>query len=110
MIPKTLANTGHGFPRLVATTRARSSQALIIGQIEQFIASWVKAVVPDQVQDFFSRIWKALRGYEIRTTGDDDITDHVEMIGWGVEEAQEEADKADASEFAARALHVAMAY
>ena len=39
-----------------------------------------------------------MKNAEREITGDDEISEHVEMVGWGVEEASE-ANKRDASEF-----------
>lgn len=33
--------------------------------------------------------WQYIKGVETKELGDDDITEKLEMVGWGVEEAQE---------------------
>lgn len=55
-------------------------------------------VIPESVRRLWNEYIPKLRGKEIEETGDDKVTDVVEKVGWGVEEAQER-HQAEASEF-----------
>ncbi|KAI1498090.1 peptide alpha-N-acetyltransferase Nat2 [Biscogniauxia marginata] len=67
-----------------------------IGELEHYIVSSVKKVIPESVRDRWHEYRKALKQAEQEHFGNDDISEHVEMAGWGVEEA-EKRNKAEAS-------------
>lgn len=58
----------------------------------------VKKLIPQSVQQRWHEYRKALKEGEKETFGNDNISEHVEMAGWGVEEA-EARNKAEASKF-----------
>ncbi|CAJ2503198.1 Uu.00g105920.m01.CDS01 [Anthostomella pinea] len=74
--------------RIVGTDR--------IGQFEHWIVSNAKKLIPDSVQDKWHEYRDALKQAEVKEFGNDDISEHVEMAGWGVQEA-EERNKTEAS-------------
>lgn len=60
--------------------------------------STVKGLIPDSVKQSW-REWRgSMKQAEQDITGGDQISEHVEMAGWGVEEA-EQANKKEASKF-----------
>ncbi|KAF3760486.1 hypothetical protein M406DRAFT_324343 [Cryphonectria parasitica EP155] len=76
-----------------------------IAEFEHWITSNVKKFIPDSVKQQW-REWRAeMKGVEKEQIGDNHISNDVEMVGWGVEEAQER-HKADAS----LATQLALAY
>ncbi|KAK2045511.1 peptide alpha-N-acetyltransferase Nat2 [Colletotrichum somersetense] len=74
--------------RIVGTDR--------IGQLEHWVVSNIKKIIPDSVQNWWSEYRAALSQAETKQLGSDDISEAVEMAGWGVEEA-ERRNKAEAS-------------
>ncbi|ETS81632.1 hypothetical protein PFICI_06634 [Pestalotiopsis fici W106-1] len=66
--------------RIVGTDR--------IGEIEHWIVSNVKKLIPNSVQERWTAYRKALKDNEQETFGNNNISEHAEMAGWGVEEAQ----------------------
>lgn len=52
--------------------------------------SSVRSVIPDPVRRQFREWWLALKGIETEHLGDDEITEKMEMAGWGVREAHEQ--------------------
>ncbi|WDK20199.1 peptide alpha-N-acetyltransferase [Colletotrichum graminicola] len=74
--------------RIVGTDR--------IGQLEHWVVSNVKKIIPYSVQNWWSESRAALSHAETEQLGSDDISEAVEMAGWGVEEA-ERRNKAEAS-------------
>lgn len=66
------------------------------GEIEDRVISGIKSLIPQIVQDKFHTFRMAFRRWEKKQTGDDIISDGVEMAGWGVEEASQRY-KAEAS-------------
>ncbi|KAK2000285.1 peptide alpha-N-acetyltransferase Nat2 [Colletotrichum falcatum] len=74
--------------RIVGTDR--------IGQLEHWVVSNIKKIIPDSVQNWWSESRAALGKAETEHLGSDDIAEAVEMAGWGVEEA-ERRNKAEAS-------------
>ncbi|KAI1344691.1 peptide alpha-N-acetyltransferase Nat2 [Xylariaceae sp. FL0016] len=74
--------------RIVGTER--------IGNLEHFVVSNVKKIIPPSVRDRWHEYTKALKQSEVENLGNDEISEHVEMAGWGVEEA-EQRNKAEAS-------------
>ncbi|KAI6090013.1 hypothetical protein F4821DRAFT_46553 [Hypoxylon rubiginosum] len=67
-----------------------------IGAIEHFVVSHVSKVIPQSVRDWWQEYRAALKQSEQETIGNDEISEHVEMAGWGVEEA-DKRHKAEAS-------------
>ncbi|KAK9426127.1 putative DUF1279 domain-containing protein [Seiridium unicorne] len=67
-----------------------------IGEIEHYIVSNVKKAIPQSVKDRYNEYRAALKKEEKETFGNDNISEHVEMAGWGVEEA-EARNQAEAS-------------
>lgn len=56
----------------------------------------VKKLIPDSVENFWHEWRASMKKAEQEFTGDDVVSDAVEMAGWGVEEATEK-NKKDAS-------------
>ncbi|KAI0386792.1 hypothetical protein F5Y04DRAFT_71788 [Hypomontagnella monticulosa] len=67
-----------------------------IGEIEHFVVSHVSKIIPHSVRDWWREYRAALKNAEKENIGNDEISEHVEMAGWGVEEA-EKRHKAEAS-------------
>ncbi|KAH8590253.1 hypothetical protein B0O99DRAFT_664179 [Bisporella sp. PMI_857] len=67
-----------------------------IGEWEEKIISRIKSAVPDAVKQQWSDWRKAMRRAEIDLTGDDHVSDGVEMASWGIGEA-EKNNKSEAS-------------
>lgn len=59
-----------------------------IGEIEHWIVSNVKKIIPQSVQERWVAYHSALKENEQETFGNNNISEHAEMAGWGVEEAQ----------------------
>lgn len=62
------------------------------------MVSNVKKVIPESVREWWHEYRKALKDAEKENLGNDEISEHVEMAGWGVEEA-ERRHSAEASKF-----------
>ncbi|OAQ61971.1 peptide alpha-N-acetyltransferase [Pochonia chlamydosporia 170] len=60
-----------------------------IGKIEHYVVSTVKQFIPESVRQKWHEYWRSIKSKEVETLGNDNISDGVEMAGWGVEEAQE---------------------
>ncbi|KAI0842441.1 hypothetical protein F5Y06DRAFT_257627 [Hypoxylon sp. FL0890] len=67
-----------------------------IGEIEHWVVSNVKKLIPESVRNRWHEYRKALKESERENLGNEEISEHVEMAGWGVEEA-ERRNKAEAS-------------
>ncbi|KAF6818446.1 peptide alpha-n-acetyltransferase nat2 [Colletotrichum sojae] len=67
-----------------------------IGQLEHWVTSHAKKIIPESVKTWWSEYRAALAKAETEQLGNDDISEAVEMAGWGVEEA-EARNKAEAS-------------
>ncbi|KAL2071269.1 hypothetical protein VTL71DRAFT_12504 [Oculimacula yallundae] len=67
-----------------------------VGRWEEVVVTNVKKLIPDSVEQFWHEWRAAMKKTEQEYTGDDVISDTVEMAGWGVEEATEK-NKKDAS-------------
>ncbi|KJZ79652.1 hypothetical protein HIM_01121 [Hirsutella minnesotensis 3608] len=76
-----------------------------IGKIEHVVVSNVAKVIPEPVKRKWNEYWHAIKDAEANTLGDDQISDKVEMAGWGVKEAQEKNE-----EEASLATQLALAY
>lgn len=68
------------------------------GKIEHYVVSTVKQFIPESVRQKWHEYWRSIKSKEVETLGNDNISDGVEMAGWGVEEAQER-NKEEASEY-----------
>ena len=69
------------------------------------MVSNVKKLIPEPVRERWNEYRKALKEAEQENLGANDVTEHVEMAGWGVEEA-EKRNKAEASECSSSHLDV----
>jgi N-terminal acetyltransferase 2 len=58
----------------------------------------VERLIPESVKTKWHEWRVSVKHAEREMTGKEAVTDHVEMVGWGVEEAQER-NKKDASEW-----------
>ncbi|KAI1372886.1 hypothetical protein F4677DRAFT_237406 [Hypoxylon crocopeplum] len=67
-----------------------------IGEIEHFVVSNASKVIPESVRDKWHEYRKSMKSAEKEHLGNEEISEHVEMAGWGVEEA-ERRHKAEAS-------------
>lgn len=76
-----------------------------IGKWEHIIVSNITKIIPESVKTFWHEWTSAMKKTERDATGNNDASEHIEMAGWGVEEA-EERNKADAS----LATQLALAY
>ncbi|KAK6076803.1 peptide alpha-N-acetyltransferase Nat2 [Seiridium cupressi] len=81
---------------LSVAERPGFSILLFAGEIEHYIVSNVKKAIPQSVKDRYNEYRAALKKEEKETFGNDNISEHVEMAGWGVEEA-EARNQAEAS-------------
>lgn len=70
----------------------------MLGKIEHWVVSNFKAMIPESVKEKWNGYWAAVKKVESEKMGDDEITDKVEMVGWGVEEAQQR-NKEEASTY-----------
>lgn len=57
----------------------------------------VKRLIPEPVKAKWHEYKESVKQAERQMTGNGDVTEHVEMAGWGVQEAQER-NKQNASE------------
>jgi len=76
-----------------------------IGEYEHWIVSNVAQFIPDSVKQTWHDWRDSMKKAEVETVGNNDATEHVEMAGWGVQEA-EAANKKEAS----LATQLALAY
>ncbi|KAL6889590.1 hypothetical protein HDV57DRAFT_333521 [Trichoderma longibrachiatum] len=83
--------------RIVGTER--------IGQVEHYVVSAVAKFIPESVRTRWHEWRQSLKKEEEQRLGNNDISDKVEMVGWGVEKAQER-NKEEAS----LATQLALAY
>lgn len=58
------------------------------GKLEHWVVSGVSKVIPDSVRQKWRDYWQTVKDAEAEHLGGDDISEKVEMVGWGVEEAQ----------------------
>jgi hypothetical protein len=54
----------------------------------------VKRVIPDSVKEKWHELRSSMKKSEENITGDDNVTETVEMAGWGVKEAEANNKKA----------------
>ena len=76
----------------------KMTNAPVLGEWEHIIVSSVKRLIPESVKAKWHEYKESVKQAERQMTGKQDVSDHVEMAGWGVEEAQERNRK-DASEY-----------
>ncbi|KAI8154679.1 hypothetical protein K4K49_001144 [Colletotrichum sp. SAR 10_70] len=69
-----------------------------IGQLEHWVTSHIKQIIPESVKTWWHEYRAALTKAETQQLGSNDVSEAVEMAGWGVEEAQER-NRAEASKF-----------
>ncbi|KAL3305443.1 peptide alpha-n-acetyltransferase nat2 [Colletotrichum asianum] len=67
-----------------------------IGQLEHWVTSHIKQIIPESVKTWWHEYRAALTKAETAQLGSNDVSEAVEMAGWGVEEAQER-NRAEAS-------------
>ncbi|KHN96959.1 peptide alpha-N-acetyltransferase [Metarhizium album ARSEF 1941] len=60
-----------------------------IGKLEHYVVGAVKQFIPESVRQKWHEYWRSIKSKEVETMGNGNISDRVEMAGWGVEEAQE---------------------
>jgi N-terminal acetyltransferase 2 len=53
------------------------------------VISHVSKFIPDRVKEFWHDYRKSLKDAEKKEIGDNEISEDVEMAGWGVKEAEE---------------------
>ncbi|KAJ0386534.1 hypothetical protein COL922a_004176 [Colletotrichum nupharicola] len=68
------------------------------GQLEHWVTSHIKQIIPESVKTWWQEYRAALTKAETQQLGSNDVSEAVEMAGWGVEEAQER-NRAEASKF-----------
>lgn len=71
------------------------------GQVEHYVVSAVAKFIPESVRTQWNEWRQSLKSEEKQHLGSTDISDKVEMVGWGVEQAQER-NKEEASELEPR--------
>ncbi|KAK8131479.1 peptide alpha-N-acetyltransferase [Apiospora sp. TS-2023a] len=74
--------------RIVGTDR--------IGALEHYVVSNAKKVIPENVKTWWHEYRQSMKSAEKEHFGNDEISEHVEMATWGVEEA-DARNKAEAS-------------
>lgn len=67
-----------------------------IGELEHWVVSHAQKLIPAGVQEWWHNYRNALKQAERENLNDNEISEHVEMAGWGVEEASAR-HKAEAS-------------
>ncbi|KAH6609681.1 hypothetical protein Trco_003027 [Trichoderma cornu-damae] len=76
-----------------------------IGQVEHYVVSAVSKFIPESVRTRWNEYRTSLKNEEDKHLGSNEIGDEVEVVGWGVEQAQER-NKEEAS----LATQLALAY
>jgi N-terminal acetyltransferase 2 len=74
------------------------TDASATGEWEHVIMSYVTRLIPESVKTKWHEYKESVKQAERQMTGKQNVTDHVEMAGWGVEEARER-NKKDASKY-----------
>ncbi|KAL7793555.1 hypothetical protein V8C37DRAFT_378220 [Trichoderma ceciliae] len=83
--------------RIVGTER--------IGQVEHYVVSAAAKFIPESVRTQWNEWRQSLKREEEKHLGSNEISDRVEVVGWGVEQAQERNQ-----EEASLATQLALAY
>ncbi|EGX96284.1 hypothetical protein CCM_00940 [Cordyceps militaris CM01] len=60
-----------------------------IGKIEHAVVSTVSSFIPESIRQKWRGYWQSVKKTETDTLGNGDVSETVEMMGWGVEKAQE---------------------
>lgn len=82
-----------------------------IGEWEHAITSRVAPLIPHQVKDTFYSMKAWFRKQEMKMTGDDDVSDAMDMAGWDLSEADAAAQaEAKSGKEASLATQLALAY
>jgi hypothetical protein len=71
-----------------------------LGELEHWVVSNVARFIPESVKTFWQEYRAALKEAEVKQIGNDDVSEGIEMAGWGVKEA-EEKNQEGASEYLA---------
>ncbi|KAJ0278665.1 hypothetical protein COL940_007131 [Colletotrichum noveboracense] len=87
----------------IAVTKSEAEETfqgvrLVGGQLEHWVTSHIKQIIPESVKTWWQEYRAALTKAETQQLGSNDVSEAVEMAGWGVEEAQER-NRAEASKF-----------
>ncbi len=56
--------------------------------------STVSQFIPESIRQKWRDYWQSVKKTEADTLGNGDVSETVEMMGWGVEKAQENHDEA----------------
>ncbi|KAJ3488075.1 hypothetical protein NLG97_g6269 [Lecanicillium saksenae] len=60
-----------------------------LGKIEHTVVSAVSNFIPDSIRQKWRDYWQSVKKTESDTLGNEDVSEAVEMMSWGVEKAQE---------------------
>ena len=63
---------------------------LSLGKIEHAVVSTVSSIIPDSIREKWRDSWKSVKKTESDALGNENVSDTVEMVSWGVERAQEQ--------------------
>jgi len=77
----------------------------VVGEWEHYIVSNVSSFIPESVKSTYHAWTQAMKGAEKETVGNQEISSHVEMAGWGVQQAE-----AQNKSHASLATQLALAY
>ncbi|KAJ3955916.1 DUF1279 super [Colletotrichum tropicale] len=93
-------NTADGKPAQESLSLSQRLKKLSkeYGQLEHWVTSHIKQIIPESVKTWWHEYRAALTKAETQQLGSNDVSEAVEMAGWGVEEAQER-NRAEASKF-----------
>ncbi|KAI8277562.1 hypothetical protein K4K57_011594 [Colletotrichum sp. SAR 10_99] len=96
----TQRNTADGKPAQESLSLSQRLKKLSkeYGQLEHWVTSHIKQIIPESVKTWWHEYRAALTKAETQQLGSNDVSEAVEMAGWGVEEAQER-NRAEASKF-----------
>ena len=61
----------------------------VTGKIEHAVVSTVSNFIPESIRQKWRGYWQSVKKTETDTLGNGDVSETVEMMGWGVEKAQE---------------------
>ena len=74
-------------------TTANQLGSNTIGKLEHYIVSSATNLIPDSIRKLWRENWAKIKKTENKALGSDDVSETVEMMGWGVETAQEHDDE-----------------
>jgi len=69
-----------------------------IAEAEHVVVTNIAKVIPESVKEFWRQYRAALKESEKKELGNNDVSNDVEMAGWGVKEAEEKNKSSEASE------------